>query len=133
MPGHCHHIALFTNNPKRLVRFYADKLGFVKEKESFASKEILKPIFGFNKDCGLIKLNRDGMWIEIIYLKDGRFGPRKDANIGYTHWAYGVGDKEGFAKALAKKGVSVIRVDRAGHPVFFIKDPDGNRIELQEC
>jgi catechol 2,3-dioxygenase-like lactoylglutathione lyase family enzyme len=132
MPADCHHIALLTNNLKRLVHFYVKKLGFRKEKESSAPKRVMGPAFGLYKDCRLAKLRRGRIRLEIISLSSGRFKPRARDRIGYSHWAYGVKNRTKFCKDLQKKKVNIIKIKRNGNFVFFLKDPDGNRIEIQE-
>jgi len=131
MSGACNHIALLTNNPRRLVNFYTKKLKFVKEREAMASKEIIRPIFGFSRDCRLIKLRQNNIVLEIISSTTGPFRSQGYNRIGYSHWAYGVKDKARFCNNLAKKRVPVINVKKDNGVVYFIKDPDGNLIEIQ--
>jgi catechol 2,3-dioxygenase-like lactoylglutathione lyase family enzyme len=132
MAGTLHHVALLTNNPKRLKSFYIKKLNFRVEKESVAPKKLMKRIFGFDSDCRLIMLNRKDVRLELISLTAGSFKIHASTGRGYSHWAYLVKDKVRFCKTHEAKGVKVIRAIKNSRPIFFIKDPDGNRIEIQQ-
>jgi hypothetical protein len=43
-----------------------------------------------------------------------------------------VDDKRQFCRKLAERGVEVIEAPYKDRVVFFVKDPDGNRIEIFE-
>ena len=126
------HIALHTNNPERLTSFYTNKLGFKKEKESLAPKALMRKIFGFGSDCRLIMLSRGSTRLELISLARGRFKARSADKVGYGHWACVVKDKVRFCHAIEKKKVKVIKTTKNSRLICFIKDPDGNRIEVQD-
>ena len=132
MTGLCHHIAIFTNNPKRLLSFYTRVMGFIRLKESVAEMPIMKRIFGISAVCRLFKLQKADMMLEIICAEDKDLKPGQRDQTGYSHWAYCVRDKSRFSKRLKKKGVHVITVMRGEYPIYFIKDPDGNLIEIQQ-
>jgi catechol 2,3-dioxygenase-like lactoylglutathione lyase family enzyme len=51
---------------------------------------------------------------------------------GYNHWALGVGDKEMFVRGLEKKGVRILKLEGTGRFIFFVKDPEGNLIEIYQ-
>ena len=124
------HIALLTNNPRKLVNFYTKKLDFKIEKTSLAPAEVIEPIFGIKKPGILVMLAKKSIRLEIISLKSHSFKPTACNRAGYSHWAYGVKNKESFCKHL--KGVTVIKVQKAKRYIYFIKDPDANLIEIQE-
>ena len=128
----CDHIGIFTNNSKRLLSFYIKKLGFRKQKETILPKSIVKSIFGISSDCRFIRLISDNVMIEMFEPLSIR-GHRRINNItGYNHWGYCVGDRKKFVQVLKRQKVKIIKVKRNNHLVYFIKDPDGNRIEIRE-
>jgi len=43
-----------------------------------------------------------------------------------------VGNREAFVQKMKEKGVAIIEVQRNDHLVYFIKDPDGNLIEIRD-
>lgn len=128
----CDHIGIFTNNSRKLLNFYIKKLGFKKEKESILPKSIVQPIFGISCDCKLIKLAFGNMMIEIFEPTSARMRKRIKNSIGYNHWGYCVDNRKKFLQKLKQKKVKVIEVKRNDHIVYFITDPDENRIEIRE-
>ena len=52
---------------------------------------------------------------------------------GLYHWGYCVDNREDFVKRLRTKNVPVIKIDRNGRSVYFMTDPDENRIEIRDC
>jgi catechol 2,3-dioxygenase-like lactoylglutathione lyase family enzyme len=139
----CDHIGILTNNANRLADFYIHKLGFKKEKQEILPASLMKPIFGISTDCQFIRLESarinsarsslgsKGVKIEIFQphslCLNGKLRVR-----GYNHWGFCVSDKKKFCQELKRKKVSIIEVKRNGRMVFFIKDPDGNRIEIRD-
>ena len=128
----CDHIGIFTNDSRKLLNFYIKKLGFRKEKESILPKSIVKSIFGISCDCKLIKLASGNMMIEIFEPVSFRMRKRIKSSIGYNHWGYCVANRKKFIQKLKQKKVNVIEVKRNDHIVYFITDPDENRIEIRE-
>ena len=55
-----------------------------------------------------------------------------DGQPGFNHFGLWVEDKARFCRRLAAEGVEVIEAPYKDRFVYFIKDPDGNRIEIFE-
>ncbi len=129
----CDHIGLYTNNAKRLVNFYTKKLAFKKTKEEILDKSIFKEIFGISADCRFIRLVSDNIMLEIF--EPINRSPYKNIknSIGYNHWGYCVKDRKKFVQQLRKKRVKIIEIRRNDHIVYFVIDPDENRIEIRDC
>ena len=51
---------------------------------------------------------------------------------GNHHWGFCVKDRTKFCSSLKKKRVPLIELDRGGFISYFIKDPDGNMIEIRD-
>ncbi|MGB8656595.1 MAG: VOC family protein [Candidatus Zixiibacteriota bacterium] len=130
--GICDHIGIFTDNCKRLVDFYIKKLGFKKEKEEILSESLMKSVFQITSDCKLLRLVLGSTKIEIFCPKSVRL-KRIKGGVGYNHWGLCVEDSEKFCKRIKRKKVRVTEVKRNGHSVYFVHDPDGNRIEIRDC
>jgi len=126
----CDHIGIFSNHSKRLVDFYTKSLGFKKEKKEILPKIIVKKIFGISHNCKFIKLTSGHMKIEIFEPIDARMRKGLNDITGYNHWGYCVRDRKKFAQNLKRKGLNIIEIKRNSHSVYFITDPDGNRIEI---
>lgn len=140
--GGCDHIGIFSNNADRLLRFYCRDIGFVVEKEEILSPSLMRSIFGISCACRLIKLRLAGnssqgggsasVSLEIFQPAGTKVARRKNATAGYNHWGFRVGDRRKFVRVLQKKKVPVTEVKREGRSIFFVRDPDGNRIEVRE-
>lgn len=124
----CDHIGVLTGDSARLKEFYCRKLGFQKEKEAVLSGPITKTIFNVDGDVKFSRLFRGDFKLEIfqplepIKLKPGR---------GFHHFGLVVGDREEFLVMMTERDVPVIRIERDSNPVYFIKDPDENLIEIR--
>ena len=126
------HIGLWTDNTSRLINFYEKKLGFRVMSSQRLSSDIVKKIFGFNTTCCFYRLKSDGLFLEI-------FEPHKKSSIdkpkfikGIHHFGLVVENRENFIKKASKQKIKIVRVKRNGHFVYFIRDPDGNMIEIRQ-
>jgi len=137
----CDHVGVFSNDPARLVQFYCEKLGFVLEKEEVLPPSIVRPVFGLTGSCRLVKLTaaeagKDGRFlslkVEIFQPLDVKIPRRRNGIVGFNHCSFRTGDRLRFLRDLRSKGVKPIVVRRNGRSVFFIRDPDGNRIEIRD-
>ncbi|MGD2279185.1 MAG: VOC family protein [Candidatus Omnitrophota bacterium] len=137
----CDHIGIFTTDAKRLVSFYKNKLGFKEErKRTVLPRSLMKIIFGVSSECEFIRLvpapvkkgEKPGLMIEIFEPALKRLKKNSGSAAGLNHWGYSVGDRERYCRKLKKKKVKIIEVKRGDHRTYFIKDPDGNRIEIRD-
>jgi catechol 2,3-dioxygenase-like lactoylglutathione lyase family enzyme len=126
------HIGIITSNYRRLVNFYSRKLGFKVMKEEKLSASVMRSVFGLASEGAFTRLVSGNARIEIFRITSGVLKNKTNATIGYHHWAMHVGDKSRFVNKLIKKGVRIIHIKRNSHVVYFIQDPDGNRIEIKD-
>ncbi len=132
---HCDHIALCTDNAARLEKFYVAKLGFVKERDDVVPMRLARTLLGIRGACLFIRLfckENPALKIELFEPRGLRTDKRRSTTQGYNHWGLCTGNREVFCKTLKAKGVRIIKGLRGGHTVYFIKDPDGNRIEIRD-
>lgn len=138
LSGGCDHLGLFTDDVDRLALFYGEAFGFTVEKDEVLSLDLARSIFGVKSACRFVKLaaaDREGgavVALELFQPLDVKLDSRRGTAAGYNHWGLRVGDRAEVARALRNRGVPVVEVDRKGHSVFFVKDPDGNLIELRD-
>jgi catechol 2,3-dioxygenase-like lactoylglutathione lyase family enzyme len=118
------HIAFVINDLERSLDFYCNKLGF---RRAF-------------------QLDREGTpspWIVYIQIAPGHFielfpeghGENAPRPVGYNHFCLLVDDMTTTLKELETRGLPI-----SGEPVrgldnnlqYWIKDPDGNSIELMQ-
>lgn len=128
----CHHIGLFGQDPDSLVAFYVEKLGFELEGAKIISADWMDKIFGVPDACRLIKLSLGSAVLEIFVPQSEGLVCRTASSRGYNHWGLGVGNKESFVSRLEKKGVPVLKLKGTGKTICFVKDPEGNLIEIYE-
>jgi len=128
----CDHIGLFTHNSESMVGFYVDVLGFKMKEASILPRSIADTIFGISSDCRFIKLTRHEFMLEIFEPISPDIRKIMPANGGINHWGYCVRNRAAFVDKLRKAGFEIIVVKRREHDVYFLKDPDGNRIEIRE-
>jgi catechol 2,3-dioxygenase-like lactoylglutathione lyase family enzyme len=123
---------LFSNDPKRLAAFYVERLGFREEKDEILPKAIAEPIFRIPSDLRFIRLARGSLKLELFKPVSSELKESRPDAVGYHHWGYVVPDRETVFKSLKQNGVRAIEVERGGRMVYFVEDPDGNRIEIRE-
>ncbi|MCK4941903.1 VOC family protein [candidate division WOR-3 bacterium] len=129
----CDHIGFFTKNAEKLVEFYTGVLEFVVTQESVLTGSIVNAIFGLESDCRFIKLVKGDFMVELFEPLSPDIRERISKVAGLNHWGYCVDNREDFVKRLRTKNVPVIKIERNGRSVYFMTDPDENRIEIRDC
>jgi lactoylglutathione lyase len=126
------HLCLKTARFDTLVAFYRDVLG-LPVKFTFINKE--DALFGAYFDLGNMT------FLEIFDQKGattewgGANDPLKpNDNTFYQHFCFEIEGIETFRETLVKKGLAVteVIVGMDGSKQAWIKDPDGNSVELME-
>lgn len=138
------HIAYNVTDLDRAVEFYCDVLGFKKAFDIVIPEDIEDvlpghPMCAFKGETAMVYLEAaDGVFIELFRplpgadLESG--GPNYD-RMGYVHLSLEVDSIDDFVNILKQKGVSIDSEKMLGPDytyTMWIKDPDGNRIELME-
>jgi catechol 2,3-dioxygenase-like lactoylglutathione lyase family enzyme len=129
----CHHIGIFTEDPKRLIRYYTKGIGFVEGGTRILPPELTEAIFGLQDRCQLTKLTQDNAVIEIFSPLNLPLDRPSKKTAGYNHWALEVEDKEAYIQLLEERDVDVIKIDHEGRRLYFLSDPEGNLIEIHEA
>ena len=118
------HTAYNTTQMDAMLDFYVNKLGF-------------EEMFRINNDQGNLSLLylriNDTTFIELFPGTPSQ--PREGRAAGYNHLCLDVSDIEGTVAWLRGQGVAIdrdIAFGKSGCKMAWIKDPDGNRIELME-
>lgn len=127
----CQHVGLNVRDLKMVSRFYIHLLGFEKMRDYEVDAKIMADIFGVPLACQVRYLERNGFGIEFFFYKNGNLRPLEFASTGYHHWTLLVEDKYAFCEELKEKGVPVTQIAKSYGHTFFIKDPEGNLIEIK--
>jgi catechol 2,3-dioxygenase-like lactoylglutathione lyase family enzyme len=128
----CHHFGILARNPDKLKEFYVKYLGFKEGEARLLPADLVDQIFSIPSPCYLTKLSRGSLVLEVFSLTNIDTQERKSATVGYNHWGMGVEDKGQFVKDLKQNGVPVIEIQHSDRMIYFIKDPEGNLIEIYE-
>lgn len=131
---HIQHIGLTCSDIERSKKFYMEIFGLSLLMEREVSGEDIKKIFGVASRVKLAHLMAENTVIELFEFAD--INDKKmniPYNIGISHIALFVGDREKFTERLKALKVEVSRIERIdGTFVYFAKDPDGILIELRD-
>jgi catechol 2,3-dioxygenase-like lactoylglutathione lyase family enzyme len=128
----CHHFGILAKNPEELKNFYINSLGFEEGETRLLPADLVNQIFSIPSPCYLTKLNGGSVVLEIFTLTDLHAHKREFTTAGYNHWGMGVEDKVQFVQDLKQKNVPVLEIEHAGRIVYFVKDPEGNLIEIYQ-
>ena len=132
MESTCNHIGVTSADPETLIRFYTEKIGFVREGEKNVPSALMERIFGIDAACRLIKLRFGRVVLEIFDFQTTIVPRGQGCGVGINHWGLEVEDKMSFIRKLRRHSVSLIEAEGKGHTIYFILDPEGNRIEIFE-
>jgi len=128
----CDHLGIVTADRQRLAAFYVETLGFEIKREDHLEREVTKGVFGIDADCAFTVLAVPGLLLELFEPQGVALSDQIAAAPGYHHFGFCTDDRLTFVESLRSRGIEVITVYRHERPVFFVSDPDGNRIEIRE-
>lgn len=138
------HVAYYVTDLEKAVNFYRDILGFEYAFDIMIPEDIDKilpghPVAALKGKTSLVYMKApDGSYIELFRplpdLDLSSAGPNFE-KMGYLHLSLIVDDLNGFEAFLKEKGVTIDSPITKGPDhtyTLWIKDLDGNRIELME-
>jgi catechol 2,3-dioxygenase-like lactoylglutathione lyase family enzyme len=129
----CDHVGLFTENAQRIKDFYMRVFGFELGDETILSGAVVADIFGLNADCRFIKLRKEGFVIEVFEPLLPRLQKQLASRVGINHWGCCTKERAALTRKLQEENIPIIEIKKDGHSVYFVVDPDGNRVEVREC
>ena len=133
------HIGLCVRDLDRSLRFYRDLLGFRFEHELQVAGEPTDTLLRLHDtDLHAVYLTRDGVRIELLHYARPPLVERPERvmnELGLTHLSFRVADIAATLAALRAAGVAVLedtmlRFPEVGAAACFVRDPDGQLIEL---
>ncbi|MBI4244536.1 MAG: VOC family protein [Planctomycetes bacterium] len=135
------HIAISVSNLEQSVAFYSQIFGFRVVLEMNFSDEVIGSIIGYPRAiCRMIQLEKEERMIELFQYSNPRGQPipstRTQADIGFSHICFIVGDIDTVKKKLIRQGMAALmgyKVEvRTGVFIQYCLGPDGEAIELKE-
>ena len=129
------HIGLCVHDIDRSRRFYEDLLGFEYEREIAPPDDPTGKLLRLESPVGLraVYLRKDGLVLELLAY-DERRRPQRERPMdepGLTHISIGAEDYRRLLDRVEALGGTVVTDTDIGVAVF-IRDPDGQLIELLE-
>ncbi len=126
------HVGWITKDVDQFEAFWCDNLGFELVFESFLDKERALGLFGLETSGDIRRYQRGAMVIEIHHLDCIADAEQVFNRFGLNHIALHVEDREAFLSELDET-IPVHRLqNRGGWYNLFIRDFEGNWIELRE-
>ncbi len=134
------HTGITVSDFNQAVQFYWDVFGCPLVGVSDAPTERVRSFFGVDADQPTCKLGwlriPGGSVIEIFEFQPSQPPVEVPWNrVGLTHICFNVRNTQRWHDYLVDKGVEIVSpVERSphGHTLFFVKDLDGNLIELTD-
>jgi lactoylglutathione lyase len=119
------HLAVVVSDMKRSTEFYSGVLGFQRVFEIPDAKG--------NPWISYFKIGKD-QFIELFYPQNEEPASAK-ARIGFSHMCFLVDDMKRTEAEILKRGGTLdkpIKLGVDGNYQAWLKDPDGNKIELMQ-
>lgn len=132
------HVGITVADFNRFVRFYADVFGCRLVGVSETPPERVRTFFGVEGEAPSCRIG----WVRVPgggILEIFEFQPQRPAapvpwnRVGLTHFSFNVRNTQRWYDYLVSKGVEVVsRPEQSprGHWFFFVRDCDGNLIEM---
>lgn len=133
-----HHVGVTVTDLDRAVEFYRDVLGLALLDRFGVSGEAFSEAVGVEGATGTFAhLDGDGARIELVeYDPEGGTRPAADVNQpGATHLGLAVDDLDAFHDDLPSEveTTSEPRTTESGTRILFLRDPEGNLVEVLEA
>jgi glyoxylase I family protein len=138
------HIAVTVSNTQRSLDFYVGMLGLEQVEQHQLPMSSIDAVFGLTRASGtstrLQVPGQPAILIDLMELSGAEEGTSVQplGSIGSTHMAFTVDNLDEVVTELKAKGVSFISDPVTFHltegsvTVVFMRDPDGNYVELEE-
>ncbi len=132
-----HHVGITVSDLERAVEFYEDVFELpVLARFSVSGEAFATGVDVPNATGRFAHLDADGIRLELVeYDPEGESGHADGINHpGATHVGLEVEDVEGFYHALSEdvQTLSSPQTTESGTKICFVKDPEGNLVEVLE-
>jgi lactoylglutathione lyase len=134
--GVYNHTGQVVTDLARSKHFYQEVLGFKFWYEITPPDDMTAKLCGLTPPLGVTAsyLTLDGFVLELMHYSapgaTAPFAPRTMGDPGLTHLSISVDDVRGTAERAAEHGGTIIEESDVGGAAIFIRDPDGQLLEL---
>ena len=133
-----HHTGLTVIDLDRSIDFYTELLGCTVESRFSVGGEALQTAVDTPEVSGTFAHLRSGQTrIELVEYEPAEEAstPESIPQLGATHLAFAVEDVDAFLKELPDdiESLSAPQTTESGTRIVFVRDPDGNFVELLEA
>ncbi|QCS41628.1 VOC family protein [Natrinema versiforme] len=133
-----HHVGLTVTDLEETLAFYRDVLGLsVADRFSVGGEAFADAVGIEGASADFAHLEADGVRIELVeYDPEARGSPAAGLNQpGASHVGLSVDDLESFYETLPDDvpTISEPRTSETGTTILFLRDPEGNLIEVLEA
>ena len=132
-----HHVGITVSDLDRAVEFYRDVLGLdVLARFSVGGEEFATGVGVDGASADFAHLDADGARVELVeYAPEGEDATGSDLNQpGAKHLGLEVADLDGFYEGLPEDvaTISEPQTTESGTRILFVRDPEGNLVEILE-
>ena len=121
------HVGLVCRTEDHADRFYRDLLGLNKSEPKKLTSDLSRAIFNLDVELQLIDYKNDDTHFEVFITNLIDFTPAVIA-----HQCLEVGDLPEFIDRCRDLNVEINQIPKGGKILTFIKDFDGNLLEIKE-
>ncbi|WP_394741771.1 VOC family protein [Natronococcus roseus] len=132
-----HHVGITVDDLEETLPFYRDALGFeVLDRFSVEGEAFADAVGVDGAGADFVHLDANGVRLELVEY-DPEADPRPTPELnepGATHVGLAVGDLEAFYADLPEDvpTISEPRTTASGTSICFLRDPEGNLVEVLE-
>ena len=121
------HIGIHSSSIENAIKFYKELLGFIIAYEFDVESELAEKIFGIDSDFHVLMFEQNELFIEVFISQ--KFSEEKKT---INHFCIEIKNRDNFIAKCRLNTVDVISIDRGDRVTIFIKDYDGNLIEVKD-
>ncbi len=127
------HIGLFVKDFEPMLKFYEEIFSFKKHHSFSVEPKNIKELFGIDCSAEAWVLETENLRLELIKLSHIITEVKEKLQYGYHHLAIKTDNPDTIIKKAKKYGTPIVQTYKGDHMIYFVKDPEGNSIEVSEA
>ena len=121
------HIGIHSSSIENAIKFYKGLLDFKIAYEFDVESELAVKIFEIASDFHVIMFEKNELFIEVFISP--KFSEEKKT---INHFCIEIKNRDNFIDKCRRNNVDVISIERVDRVTIFLKDYDGNLIEVKD-